>query len=132
MIEQRAGKSERPLKLFWDWAIADENYPYLKLLYELQILAVQNPAAYGQYLQRNASNWSELIATALPESERTAAMVTLLGAVFDGLFLELMSTGDRRRTTQAVQQFIRLVDEARDARLVVQKKTAKSSNTRRG
>jgi hypothetical protein len=43
-----------------------------------------------------------------------------------------MSTGDRRRTTQAVQQFIRLVDEARDARLVVRKKTAKSSNTRRG
>lgn len=132
MIERRAGQSERPLKLFWDWAIADENYPYLKLLYELQILAVQNPAAYGQYLQRNTSNWSELIATALPEAERTPAMVTLLGAVFDGLFLELMSTGDRKRTTQAVQQFIRLVDEARDARLAVQRKTAKASNTRRG
>lgn len=132
MIERRAGQSERPLKLFWDWAIADENYPYLKLLYELQILAVQNPAAYGQYLQRNTSNWSELIATALPEAERTPAMVTLLGAVFDGLFLELMSTGDRKRTTQAVQQFIRLVDEARDARLAVQRKTAKASNTKRG
>jgi AcrR family transcriptional regulator len=132
MIERRAGQLGRPLKLFWDWAIADENYPYLKLLYELQILAVQNPAAYGQYLQRNTSNWSELIATALPEAERTPAMVTLLGAVFDGLFLELMSTGDRKRTTQAVQQFILLVDEARDARLAVQKKTAKASNTRRG
>lgn len=132
MIERRAAQSERPLKLFWDWAIADENYPYLKLLYELQILAVQNPAAYGQYLQRNASNWSELIATALPEAERTPAMVTLLGAVFDGLFLELMSTGDKKRTTQAVQQFIRLVDEARDARLVDRKKTAKASNTGRG
>ena len=132
MIERRTAQSERPLKLFWDWAIADENYPYLKLLYELQILAVQNPAAYGQYLQRNASNWSELIATALPQAERTPAMVTLLGAVFDGLFLELMSTGDRKRTTQAIQQFIRLVDEARDTRLAVQKKTAKASNTRRG
>jgi AcrR family transcriptional regulator len=132
MIERRAGQLGRPLKLFWDWAIADENYPYLKLLYELQILAVQNPAAYGQYLQRNASNWSELIAMALPEAERTPAMVTLLGAVFDGLFLELMSTGDRKRTTQAVQQFIQLVDEARDARLAVQKRTAKVSNTRRG
>jgi AcrR family transcriptional regulator len=135
MLERRAGRpgrSERPLKLFWDWAVADENYPYLKLLYELQILAVQNPAAYGQYLQRNASNWSELIATALPQAERTPAMVTLLGAVFDGLFLELMCTGDKKRTTQAVQQFIRLVDEARDTRLAVQKKTAKASNTRRG
>jgi AcrR family transcriptional regulator len=132
MIERRAVQSERPLKLFWDWAIAEENYPCLKLLYELQILAAQNPAAYGQYLQRNTSNWSELIATALPQAERTPAMVTLLGAVFDGLFLELMSTGDRKRTTQAVQQFIRLVDEARDTRLAVQKKTAKASNTRRG
>ena len=118
--------------MFWDWAIADENYPYFKLLYELQILAVQNPAVYGPYLQRNASNWSELIGTALPEAERTPAMVTLLGAVFDGLFLELMSTGDRKRTTQAVQQFIRLVDEARQARPAARKKTTKASNTRRG
>jgi AcrR family transcriptional regulator len=131
MVERRAGSSERPLKLFWDWAITDENFPYLKLIYELQILAVQNPAAYGQYLQRNASNWSELIATALPEAERTPAMVTLLGAVFDGLFLELMSTGDRKRTTQAIQQFLRLVDEARAARPVVRKKTAKTSGTGR-
>jgi AcrR family transcriptional regulator len=132
MVERRAGRSERPLKLFWDWAITDENQPYFKLLYELQILAVQNPAAYGQYLQRNASNWSELIATALPESERTPPMVTLLGAVFDGLFLELMSTGDKKRTTQAVQQFIRLVDEARAARPAARKKTAKTSNKGRG
>lgn len=132
LVDRRAGRSERPLKMFWDWAIADENYPYFKLLYELQILAVQNPAVYGPYLQRNASNWSELIGTALPEAERTPAMVTLLGAVFDGLFLELMSTGDRKRTTQAVQQFIRLVDEARQARPAARKKTTKASNTRRG
>ena len=132
LVERRAGRSERPLRMFWDWAIADENYPYFKLLYELQILAVQNPAVYGPYLQRNASNWSELIGTALPEAERTPAMVTLLGAVFDGLFLELMSTGDRKRTTQAVQQFIRLVDEARQARPAARKKTTKASNTRRG
>jgi AcrR family transcriptional regulator len=132
LIEQRTARSERPLKLFWDWAIADENYPYLKLLYELQILAVQNPAAYEQYLQRNTSNWSALIGAALPEAERTPAMVTLLGAVFDGLFLELMSTGDRKRTTQAVLQFIQLVDEAREARQVARKKTTKTSNTKRG
>ena len=132
MLERRGERSERPLKVFWDWAITDENYPYFKLLYELQILAVQNPAVYGQYLQRNASNWSELIATALPETERTPAMVTLLGAVFDGLFLELMCTGDRKRTTQAIQQFIRLVDEAREARPAVQKKITKASSTRRG
>jgi len=132
LVERRAGQSERPLKMFWGWAIADENYPYFKLLYELQILAVQNPTVYGPYLQRNASNWSELIGTALPEAERTPAMVTLLGAVFDGLFLELMSSGDRKRTTQAVLQFIQLVDEARAARPAARKKTAKALKTKRG
>lgn len=131
MVEQRTSRSERPLKLFWDWAIARENYPYLKLLYELQILAVQNPAAYGQYLQRNASNWSALIGTALPEAERTPAMTTLLGAVFDGLFLELMSTGDRKRTTNAILQFIQLFDEARERRPAIRKKSTKTSSTRK-
>ncbi len=131
MLKQRTSRSERPLKLFWDWAIASENYPYLKLLYELQILAVQNPASYEQYLQRNALNWSALIATALPETERTPAMATLLGAVFDGLFLELMSTGDRKRTTQAILQFIQLFDDAREARApATRKKSAQTSNTR--
>lgn len=128
LVEQRADPSERPLKLFWDWAIARGNYPHLKLLYELQILAVQNPAAYGQYLQRNTSSWSALIGTALPAAERTPAMATLLAAVFDGLFLELMSTGDRKRTTQAILQFIRLVDEARETRPVMRGKAAKASN----
>ena len=40
-------------------------------------------------------------------------MATLLVAVFDGLFLELMSTGDRRRTGEALDEFIRLVRRAR-------------------
>jgi len=130
LLEQQTARTERPLKRFWDWAIRAENYPYLKLLYELQILAVQNPAAYGQYLQRNAANWSELIGAALPAKERTPAMVTLIGAVFDGLFLELMSTGDRKRTTQALQAFIRLVDDAREQRATAPRRPAIASRKR--
>lgn len=125
-------RQDRPLRLFWNWAIAKENYPYLKLLYELQVLAIQNPAAYGQYLQRNTEHWSDLIAASLPEAERTPAMVTLVGAVFDGLFLELMSSGDRKRTTQAVDQFIRLIDEARLGRSPAGNKPRKSLGTERG
>jgi AcrR family transcriptional regulator len=107
------GRAKPPLKLLWDWAIAPKNFPYLKLLYELQVLAVQNPDAYAQYLQRNAANWSELALALLPAQERDPAFATLCVAVFDGLFLELMSTGDRKRTTQAIDRFIRIVGEAR-------------------
>ena len=116
LLEAPVTKSERPLRLFWDWAVDAKNFPYLKLLYELQMLAARSPATYGQYLQRNAIHWTDLIAQALPEDERTAGMTTLVGAVFDGLFLELISTGDKKRGRQAIDQFIALVDDARIVR----------------
>jgi len=111
-----ARTTKPPLMLFWNWAIDVENYPYLKLLYELQILAIQNPAAYAQYLERNTVRWLDFALAAIPPSERSPALATLCGAVFDGLFIELMSTGDRKRTTQALDQFIRIVGQARENR----------------
>ncbi|GAA0715168.1 TetR/AcrR family transcriptional regulator [Dokdonella soli] len=104
--------AQPPLKLFWNWAIAEENYAYLKLLYELQILAIQNPATYAQYLQRNAQRWMDFALAAMSASERSPAQATLYGAVFDGLFIELMSTGDRKRTTQTLDRFIQIVRDA--------------------
>jgi AcrR family transcriptional regulator len=100
---------------FWKWATSRKQLPYLKLSYELQILAARNPAAYAKYLKRHSVDWLELIEHTLPPHERDPAMSTLLGAVFDGLFLELMSTGDRKRTTQALARFIDLVLKARAA-----------------
>lgn len=104
---------EAPLKTFWKWATSRRNFASLRLLYELQILAAQNPESYGRYLERNSRDWIELVRSALPPGERTDAMATLLVAVFDGLFLELVSTGDRRRTSDALDEFIRLVRRAR-------------------
>src|SRR6185437_2975577 len=104
-------RQPQPLKLLWQWATARRNYPYLKLLYELQILAIQSPDTYAQYLQRNASNWSDFILAMLPAPRRDPAFATLCAAVFDGLFLELMSTGDRKRTTQALDRFIRIAGD---------------------
>jgi AcrR family transcriptional regulator len=104
---------EPPLKTFWRWATAKRNFASLKLLYELQVLASQSPKSYAQYLKRNSSSWIELVQTALPPAERSSAAATLMVAVFDGLFLELMSTGDRKRTGEALDEFIRIVHRAR-------------------
>ena len=113
LAARAAADGEPPLKTFWKWATSKRNFACLRLLYELQILAVQNPESYARYLERNSRDWIELVQTALPAAERSAAMATLLVAVFDGLFLELMSTGDRRRTGEALDEFIRLVRRAR-------------------
>lgn len=113
LAARAAGQGEAPIMTFWKWATAKRNFASLKLLYELQILAAQNPRSYARYLKRNSRDWIELVQTALPPEERSAALATLLVAVFDGLFLELMSTGDRKRTTAALDEFIRIVLRAR-------------------
>jgi len=108
---QAAKETRKPvplLKVFWQWATAEETFGYLSLYYRLHILAVQSQGAFAPYLERNAQNWLQAIQAALPESRRSPAFATLLGAVFDGLFIELMSTGDRKRTTAALDQFLQL------------------------
>ncbi len=113
LAARAAEDGEPPLKTFWKWATSRRNFASLRLLYELQILAAQNPKSYARYLRRNSRDWIELVQTALPAEERSAALATLLVAVFDGLFLELMSSGDRRRTGDALDEFIRIVRRAR-------------------
>jgi AcrR family transcriptional regulator len=109
-----------PIKRFWLWATRSEHLPYLRLLYEVQIIAIQNPQAYGPYLEKAASEWLAIAEAALSTSLRSSTMATLCIAVFDGLFLELLITGDRARTTRALDRFIELARASavsgRDAR----------------
>jgi AcrR family transcriptional regulator len=100
------------LRVVWDWALMKENLGHLRLLYSMHILAMQESAGQARYLKKNAANWLALIMAALPPSRRDPAFATLLGAVFDGLLIEVMSTGDRRRATRALDQFIRLARQS--------------------
>ncbi|MCA9726611.1 MAG: TetR/AcrR family transcriptional regulator [Candidatus Eisenbacteria bacterium] len=98
---------QRLLPTFWDWTIRPENAGYLRLLFEVQILAIQDPDRYGKYAEESSSQWLDLIERSLPASKDRRALATLCAAVVDGLLLEFLSTGDRRRTTKALQIFDR-------------------------
>jgi AcrR family transcriptional regulator len=100
--------SSAPLQRFWSWASSEQNLPALRLLYELQIIAIQNPAEYGRYLRKMSFDWQTAALSALPQATRDEPLATLCIAVFDGLFLELMSTGDRERLERALSRFIEL------------------------
>jgi AcrR family transcriptional regulator len=95
-----------PLRLFWDWSLKDVNFARLRLLHQLQVLAAQDQKNYGKYLKKNSSNWLEAVQAVLKPSQRSPLLATLIVAVFDGLFIDVMSTGDRRRTTAAIDEFI--------------------------
>lgn len=91
---------------FWQLITSRKSLPYLRLLFEVQILAIQNPRRYKRYLVDTSSSWLSLIETALPQGKLRVATATLNTAVIDGLILELLSTGDFRRTSNALKLFV--------------------------
>ncbi len=110
-----------PLRQFWDWALKDANFAQLRVLYQLHILAAQDHKTYGRFLKRNSLNWLESVQTMLKPSQRSPALATLIVAVFDGLFIEVMSTGDRRRTSAAIDEFVAMARNPGRARHAARK-----------
>jgi AcrR family transcriptional regulator len=96
---------ENLLQDFWKVLSARSNQPALRLLFEVQMLALQNPKRYRRYLIRTSVSWRELIERALPSGQKNAIPATLYTAVIDGLLLELLSTGDLKRTSRALTLF---------------------------
>ncbi len=101
----RTRPSGRVLRTFWAWMIQPSNFRYLRLLLEVQVLAMQNPARYARYLEQTSSSWLEIIEASLPPSRDNRIIATLCTAVIDGLLLEYLSTGDDQRTTKALDFF---------------------------
>ena len=112
-LSESSDRSVPPLKRFWLWARDRNNFPYLRLLYESQIVAARNGKQYGRHLKKASADWQRLVFQRLSESVRSREMATLCIAVFDGLFLELIVTGDRLRLTRAMDYFIAIARRSR-------------------
>jgi AcrR family transcriptional regulator len=107
MIKANRGKAS--MGAVWHWVTSPENIPYLRLLFEVQVLALQNPANYAQFLSDTSSSWLEVIEQGLPPSIQNRTVATLCSAVIDGLMLEYMSSGDLDRTTASLNVFVSLL-----------------------
>jgi AcrR family transcriptional regulator len=111
-----SAKRVAPLRLFWNWATRPENLPYLRLLQEVKVIAMQNPQQFGPYLKKASGDWHDIALQSMSDSLKSSSLATLCIAVFDGLLLELMAGGDHRRLTRAVDEFIHMVREYGAAR----------------
>jgi AcrR family transcriptional regulator len=101
-----AGKNPDDLLVrFWKVLSAGPNQPALRLLFEVQMLALQNPRRYRRYLARSSATWRAAIEGALPSKQKGGVTATLYTAVIDGLLLELLSSGDLARTSRALALF---------------------------
>jgi len=99
------------LEAFWAWTVAPANIRYVRLLFEVQMLAMKNPEGYAQYLEGSSSSWIDLIAQSLPPGPNVRAVATLCVAVIDGLVLEYLSTNDLARTGKALSLFAAMLSD---------------------
>lgn len=112
----RKTKGQAGLEAFWAWVVAPENSRCVRLLFEVQMLAMKNPDTYGQYLEGSSSSWVDLVAHSLPPGPNNRAIATLCAAVIDGLVLEYLSTNDLARTSKALSLFAAMLKEKPQAK----------------
>jgi AcrR family transcriptional regulator len=93
----------------WRWLAAERHRGVLTLWVESYTRSLIEPrGACEQFARRTVDDWLELLAAAQPPPQRRgaqgAAERTLVLAVLRGALLDLLATGDRKRTTMAVHR----------------------------
>jgi AcrR family transcriptional regulator len=94
----------RALVAFWNLATGKSRAQHLRLIFEVNGLAMRNEA-YRRYLRGSLESWRALVAQRL--RPRNESLATLVVATVDGLLLDYAATGDRERTTRALTRFAR-------------------------
>ncbi len=97
------------IRVFWDWATSQKHERYLRLFFEIHGLALQRPVMYRRYLRGAVTSWVEMFAEVLPpkisRSKRLQLSSLAAGTVF-GLLLDFLSSGDKKRTAEALDLFV--------------------------
>lgn len=103
--------ARHPLMTFWETLSGTDNLCYVRLLFEVEILAVQNPQTYGRYLDQTSTDWLEVIERTIRPAIRSRAMAALCYAVIDGLLLQVLNSGERKDATVALELFLDVLAE---------------------
>lgn len=102
------------LREHWRWLSADAQEPYLRLVFEIHGLALQNPAQYPEFNEQAVSDWlaaiDELVSLTGAPASGAGPDPTLVLAAVRGLLLDLLSTGDHARVDRAFQRLVAWVE----------------------
>ncbi len=108
---ERPRTTEDFLLMFWRWATAKPNQGYFRLLYEVDGLVLQGREKFSEaFPDRGIETWLRLLEeiAAEPAHGRSGsrAHATFVHATLNGLLQDFLATGDRKRTTEALQVLI--------------------------
>lgn len=106
----------------WSWLSAPEHRPLLTLWVEGYARSLAEPhGPWADFGRSTVEDWLVLLAAAQPAAERDREQGrsdrTVVLAVLRGALLDLLATGDVRRTTDAVHRQLHLLDAAATGRV---------------
>ena len=108
LIEQRQGGLVQTGLATWEWLVAEEHRGLLRLWVESYGKSLVEPdGPWAGFARATVEDWLALLAGAQPPEERGSAAGetrrTLVLAVLRGALLDLLATGDVRRSTRTVR-----------------------------
>lgn len=95
----------------WEWLVAERHRPLLRLWAEAYARSLVEPGgAWAGFAQATVADWLAVLDSHRTDAERSAPdaqqQLTLALAVLRGLLLDLLATGDVRRTGAALTDYV--------------------------
>lgn len=97
---------------YWKHLTAPENLKLLRILYEAQFIAIRQPDRLAGYFAKTSRDWATVIRSRLPDALRTPEFVLLCSAVFDGLLIDVLTSGKKARAGRSIDRFAALLRQA--------------------
>ncbi|MGH2598584.1 MAG: hypothetical protein ACRDJ9_04265, partial [Dehalococcoidia bacterium] len=106
-----AGGFAEGIRAYWRWAITPAGQAYLRLLYQVYAITLQDQERFGGFFMRESLDWlafctDGLRALGVADDQELATLATQLFAAVRGLELDLLATGDTDRLARALDAAI--------------------------
>lgn len=115
LAEQPSLRPSELLRRFWDWQL-DEQDAFLRLFFEVYGLALQDEGRFPGFLGAAVHDWVAGIGAMLHDAGVPLASAritaTAVVAVYRGLLLDVLATGDRSRATRALDEVLAALEAA--------------------
>ena len=95
------------LMSLWEWFTSESFMPFVKLLFEVEVQAMNGNALYTEFANQTLNGWVGFVQSRLPEYDVTTA--TLIVNAFSGLLLDRLVTHDLERTDTSFEAFASLI-----------------------
>jgi AcrR family transcriptional regulator len=110
LAEGEALRTAEFVERYWAWCSAEQNLPVMRLVIEATTLEATRTGLPASLRERLVSDWVDLLAQGLRADGLSAAearsRATIANAAVVGLALDLIATGDRRRTGRALRDLV--------------------------